>query len=213
MWLFKCVLLFRMPATRRNSTSWAKQSVPKWWRWTPNLSASCSHSLVGDAQTGFLLLVIMLHMPFLISVVPFWFAGVHKLEKGTVTLGMVTNILPQVGLMVKLPFGSMGTVAVTDLADAYKPNLLKGYSKNQLLRSVDAAVAFGWNALLPHGCCVLIFGTTIRLQTQCILCKVQISSVFFAPFFCLRCFLLGSENGKWRLSLRPSRYERVSLDF
>ncbi|KAE8300915.1 Protein RRP5-like protein NF-kappa-B-binding protein [Larimichthys crocea] len=79
--------------------------------------------------------------------------GVHKLEKGTVTLGMVTNILPQVGLMVKLPFGSMGTVAVTDLADAYKPNLLKGYSKNQLLR----------------------------------------------------CFLLGSENGKWRLSLRPSR--------
>lgn len=85
----------------------------------------------------------MLHMPFLISVVPFWFAGVHKLEKGTVTLGMVTNILPQVGLMVKLPFGSMGTVAVTDLADAYKPNLLKGYSKNQLLRSVDAAVAFG----------------------------------------------------------------------
>ncbi|TKS69125.1 Protein RRP5 -like protein NF-kappa-B-binding protein [Collichthys lucidus] len=92
-------------------------------------------------------LVLLTH-----CVVP-WFAGVHKLEKGTVTLGMVTNILPQVGLMVKLPFGGTGTVAVTDLADAYKPNLLKGYSKNQLLR----------------------------------------------------CFLLESENGKWRLSLRPSR--------
>ncbi|XP_049426867.1 protein RRP5 homolog isoform X1 [Epinephelus fuscoguttatus] len=79
--------------------------------------------------------------------------GVHKLEKGSVTLGMVTNILPQVGLLVKLPFGSTGSVAVTDLADAYKPKPLDGYSKEQLLR----------------------------------------------------CFVLGDENGKWQLSLRPSR--------
>uniref|UniRef100_A0A3B4VFG8 Protein RRP5 homolog n=1 Tax=Seriola dumerili TaxID=41447 RepID=A0A3B4VFG8_SERDU len=77
----------------------------------------------------------------------------HKLEKGSVTLGIVTNILPQVGLMVKLPFGGMGTVAVTDLADAYRPKPLDGYSKDQLIR----------------------------------------------------CFLLGCENGKWQLSLRPSR--------
>lgn len=62
--------------------------------------------------------------------------GVHKLEEGTVTLGMVTNILPQVGLMIKLPFGDMGTVAVTDLADAYKPKPLNGYSKDQLIRWV-----------------------------------------------------------------------------
>nr|XP_046261090.1 protein RRP5 homolog [Scatophagus argus] len=60
--------------------------------------------------------------------------GVHMLEKGSVTLGMVTNIEPQVGLLVRLPFGGMGTVAVTDLADAYKPNPLDGYSKDQLLR-------------------------------------------------------------------------------
>ncbi|XP_044047425.1 protein RRP5 homolog isoform X1 [Siniperca chuatsi] len=79
--------------------------------------------------------------------------GVHKLEKGSVTLGMVTNIQPQVGLLVKLPFGGMGTVAVTELADAYRPNPLDGYSKDQLLR----------------------------------------------------CFLLGNENGKWQLSLRPTR--------
>ncbi|XP_054459743.1 protein RRP5 homolog [Anoplopoma fimbria] len=79
--------------------------------------------------------------------------GAHKLEKGSVTLGMVTNIQPQVGLQVKLPFGNMGTVAVTDLTDAYRPNPLDGYSKDQLLR----------------------------------------------------CFLLGDENGKWQLSLRPSR--------
>lgn len=79
--------------------------------------------------------------------------GVHKLETGSVTLGMVTNIQPQVGLLVKLPFGGMGTVCVTDLADAYRPNPLDGYSKDQLLR----------------------------------------------------CFLLGSENGRWALSLRPTR--------
>lgn len=52
---------------------------------------------------------------------------------------MVTNIQPQVGLLVKLPFGGMGTIAVTDLADGYRPNPLDGYSKDQLLRSVDAA--------------------------------------------------------------------------
>ncbi|XP_040891171.1 protein RRP5 homolog isoform X2 [Toxotes jaculatrix] len=60
--------------------------------------------------------------------------GVHKLEKGSVSLGIVTNIHPQFGLQVKLPFGAMGTVAVTDLADAYKPKPLDAYSKDQLLR-------------------------------------------------------------------------------
>ncbi|XP_076584082.1 protein RRP5 homolog isoform X2 [Chaetodon auriga] len=79
--------------------------------------------------------------------------GVHKLEQGSVTLGMVINIQPQTGLLLRLPFGATGTVAVTDLADAYKPNPLDRYSKDQVLR----------------------------------------------------CFLVGSENGKWQLSLRPSR--------
>uniref|UniRef100_A0AAX7TKR6 Protein RRP5 homolog n=1 Tax=Astatotilapia calliptera TaxID=8154 RepID=A0AAX7TKR6_ASTCA len=62
--------------------------------------------------------------------------GVHKLEKGSITLGIVTNIQPQTGLLVKLPFGGMGTVAVTDLADAYRPNPLAVYNKDQFLRSV-----------------------------------------------------------------------------
>ncbi|XP_068445534.1 protein RRP5 homolog isoform X2 [Clinocottus analis] len=79
--------------------------------------------------------------------------GVHTLVKGSVALGMVTNIHPQIGLLVNLPFGNVGTVAVTDLIDAYKPNPLAAYSKDQLLR----------------------------------------------------CFLLGVENRKWQLSLRPSR--------
>ncbi|XP_034544205.1 protein RRP5 homolog isoform X2 [Notolabrus celidotus] len=79
--------------------------------------------------------------------------GVHKLEEGSVTLGMVTSVQPQVGLHVKLPFGSTGIVSVTDLADAYKPNPLDRFSKDQLHR--------------------------------------------FS--------LLSYENGRWLLSLRPSR--------
>ncbi|XP_041640703.1 protein RRP5 homolog [Cheilinus undulatus] len=62
------------------------------------------------------------------------FTGVHKLEKGSVSLGIVTNIQPHVGLSVKLPFGGTGIVAVTDLADTYRPNPLEKYSKDQLLR-------------------------------------------------------------------------------
>ncbi|KAM9817961.1 protein RRP5 homolog isoform 2-T5 [Syngnathus typhle] len=78
---------------------------------------------------------------------------IYKLEAGSITWGMVTSMPPHLGLVVKLPFGCTGTVAITDLADAYKPNPLAAFSKDQLLR----------------------------------------------------CYLLGSEDGKWRLSLRPSR--------
>ncbi|KAM3622776.1 uncharacterized protein V6R79_002928 [Siganus canaliculatus] len=79
--------------------------------------------------------------------------GFHQLEKDTVTLGMVTAIHPQHGLQVELPFGGVGTVAITDVADAFKPKPLDGFSQKQLLRF----------------------------------------------------FILGCENGKWQLSLRPSR--------
>lgn len=67
----------------------------------------------------------------------FCVAGVTKLEEHTVTLGMVANIDPQRGLLVHLPFGGMGAVAVTDLADAYRPNPLDGYRRNQIVRSVS----------------------------------------------------------------------------
>jgi len=52
-----------------------------------------------------------------------------------VTLGTVAKILLPYGLLVKLPYGNMGTVAITELADAYKPSPLAAYSKYQLLRS------------------------------------------------------------------------------
>lgn len=67
----------------------------------------------------------------------FCVAGVTKLEEGAVTLGMVANIDPEKGLLVQLPFGAMGAVAVTDLADAYRPNPLDGYRRNQIVRSVS----------------------------------------------------------------------------
>lgn len=58
-------------------------------------------------------------------------------------MGMVTKIVPHFGLLVGLPFGGMGVVAVTDLADAYRPNPLDGYSEKQLIRSGNAAGSFG----------------------------------------------------------------------
>lgn len=63
--------------------------------------------------------------------------GDYRLQKGAATLGMVTNVLPQFGLQLRLPFGAMGTVGVTNLADAYKPQPLDGFSKDQLLRWVE----------------------------------------------------------------------------
>ncbi|KAK7930283.1 hypothetical protein WMY93_006678 [Mugilogobius chulae] len=59
--------------------------------------------------------------------------GTYKLEKGSVCVGVVTNVQLHC-LQVKLPFGGSGTVAVTDLSDAYKSNNLNAYSKDQLIR-------------------------------------------------------------------------------
>ncbi|XP_030288280.1 protein RRP5 homolog isoform X1 [Sparus aurata] len=84
---------------------------------------------LGQAVRGKVVEVISKPQRFVLSL-----TGVHKLEKGSITLGMVTNVHPQVGLQVKLPFGGSGTVAVTELADAYRPNPLDGYSKDQLIR-------------------------------------------------------------------------------
>ncbi|KAG7486709.1 RRP5-like isoform X1 [Solea senegalensis] len=84
---------------------------------------------LGQAVRATVVEISSKHRPFVLSL-----TGGHKLEEGTVTLGIVTNVQPQVGLLVKLPFGGMGTVAVTELADAYRPNPLAGYSKDQLLR-------------------------------------------------------------------------------
>lgn len=74
----------------------------------------------------------------------FCVAGVTKLEKGAFSLGMVVNIDPRRGLLVRLPFGGMGAVAITDLADTYRTNPLDGYHKHQILRSVN------WLSIFNH---------------------------------------------------------------
>lgn len=55
-------------------------------------------------------------------------------------MGMVTSVQPQVGLVVKLPFGGTGSVSVTDVADTYRPNPLEAFRKDQLVRLVDDEV-------------------------------------------------------------------------
>lgn len=68
------------------------------------------------------------------------FPGIHKLEKGSIALGMVTSVQPQVGLVVKLPFGGAGAVSVTDVADTYRSKPLEAFRKDQLVRLVDDEV-------------------------------------------------------------------------
>uniref|UniRef100_A0A4W5L588 Protein RRP5 homolog n=1 Tax=Hucho hucho TaxID=62062 RepID=A0A4W5L588_9TELE len=77
--------------------------------------------------------------------------GVHKLEKGRVVMGLVQKLDPSLGLLVKLPFSGMGTVAMEDLADNYKPKPLEPYSKDQLVRCCIVGEAMSkWQLSLRH---------------------------------------------------------------
>ncbi|XP_026861413.2 protein RRP5 homolog [Electrophorus electricus] len=60
--------------------------------------------------------------------------GTHKLKQGTVTMGMVQEINPQKGLVLKLPFGKSGLASLTDLSDTYTDNPLEQYKEGQLFR-------------------------------------------------------------------------------
>uniref|UniRef100_A0A4W5NMU7 Protein RRP5 homolog n=1 Tax=Hucho hucho TaxID=62062 RepID=A0A4W5NMU7_9TELE len=78
-------------------------------------------------------------------------SGVHKLEKGRVIMGLVQKLDPNLGLLVKLPFSGMGTVAMEDLADNYKPKPLEPYSKDQLVRCCIVGEAKSkWQLSLRH---------------------------------------------------------------
>ncbi|XP_030636412.1 protein RRP5 homolog [Chanos chanos] len=60
--------------------------------------------------------------------------GMHKVEPGVVTLGMVRKIIPNVGLLVKLPFRSVGMVCIADLADFYTEKPLEQYKEGQIVK-------------------------------------------------------------------------------
>ena len=57
------------------------------------------------------------------------------------TLGIVMNIDPHLGLLVKLPFAATGTIAMTDLTDCYVKDPLKVFSKDQMIRWVVDSVS------------------------------------------------------------------------
>uniref|UniRef100_A0A4W4H4K7 S1 motif domain-containing protein n=1 Tax=Electrophorus electricus TaxID=8005 RepID=A0A4W4H4K7_ELEEL len=67
--------------------------------------------------------------------------GTHKLKQGTVTMGMVQEINPQKGLVLKLPFGKSGLASLTDLSDTYTDNPLEQYKEGQLIHSEKALPA------------------------------------------------------------------------
>lgn len=60
--------------------------------------------------------------------------GTHALEKGVVTMGMVRKIIPEVGLILNLPFGKSGMACVTDLTDAYVDAPFDQYKEDQVVR-------------------------------------------------------------------------------
>ncbi|XP_034155929.2 protein RRP5 homolog [Pangasianodon hypophthalmus] len=60
--------------------------------------------------------------------------GTHTLEKGVVTMGMVRKIIPQMGLILNLPFGNSGLACITDLTDEYVDAPFEQYKEGQVVR-------------------------------------------------------------------------------
>ncbi|KAL7852604.1 hypothetical protein SRHO_G00183890 [Serrasalmus rhombeus] len=60
--------------------------------------------------------------------------GTHKLEQGAVAMGTIHKIIPQMGLALKLPFGSYGSASITDLSDTYTEKPLEQYKEGQVVK-------------------------------------------------------------------------------
>ncbi|XP_062988666.1 protein RRP5 homolog [Elgaria multicarinata webbii] len=61
-------------------------------------------------------------------------SGVHSLEKGTLTLGCVTKLIPHVGLTVALPFGKSGKISLFHLSDSYAEQPLENFNIGKIVR-------------------------------------------------------------------------------
>uniref|UniRef100_A0A8C7S7A4 Protein RRP5 homolog n=1 Tax=Oncorhynchus mykiss TaxID=8022 RepID=A0A8C7S7A4_ONCMY len=88
-----------------------------------------SNLLYRMCETCLVVILAVLNVFFFLSTFQ-----IGSLEKGHVIMGLVQKLDPNLGLLVKLPFSAMGTVAMEDLADKYKPKPLERYSKDQLVR-------------------------------------------------------------------------------
>ncbi|XP_053245269.1 protein RRP5 homolog isoform X1 [Podarcis raffonei] len=60
--------------------------------------------------------------------------GVYSLEKGTITLGYVSKVIPHVGLNVQLPFERKGKVSLFHLSDSYAEQPLEMFSIGKIVR-------------------------------------------------------------------------------
>ncbi|KAL6481580.1 hypothetical protein MHYP_G00096600 [Metynnis hypsauchen] len=60
--------------------------------------------------------------------------GPYKLEQGSITMGTIRKIIPQMGLALKLPFGSSGLASITDLSDTHAEKPLEQYKEGQVVR-------------------------------------------------------------------------------
>uniref|UniRef100_A0A670XPT5 Protein RRP5 homolog n=1 Tax=Pseudonaja textilis TaxID=8673 RepID=A0A670XPT5_PSETE len=55
-------------------------------------------------------------------------SGTYSLEKGTIVLGSVKRMIPQVGLLILLPFGRIGKASLFHLNDSYTEQPLEDFS-------------------------------------------------------------------------------------
>ncbi|OXB58266.1 hypothetical protein ASZ78_010460 [Callipepla squamata] len=60
--------------------------------------------------------------------------GIHSLETGTITVGMVAKIIPHVGLSITLPGGKTGKVSVFHLSDKYTESPLSDFKIGKVVR-------------------------------------------------------------------------------
>uniref|UniRef100_A0A670XW31 Protein RRP5 homolog n=1 Tax=Pseudonaja textilis TaxID=8673 RepID=A0A670XW31_PSETE len=58
--------------------------------------------------------------------------GTYSLEKGTIVLGSVKRMIPQVGLLILLPFGRIGKASLFHLNDSYTEQPLEDFSVGKI---------------------------------------------------------------------------------
>ncbi|XP_040462139.1 protein RRP5 homolog isoform X2 [Falco naumanni] len=60
--------------------------------------------------------------------------GIQSLEQGSITVGMVTKVIPHIGLTIALPGGKTGKVSIFHLNDTYMDNPLSDFKVGKIVR-------------------------------------------------------------------------------
>uniref|UniRef100_A0AAR2JIK4 Protein RRP5 homolog n=1 Tax=Pygocentrus nattereri TaxID=42514 RepID=A0AAR2JIK4_PYGNA len=99
---------------------------------------SLSHTLTQTSHIEFLQATFTFPVCFVTT-------GTHKLEQGTVAMGTIHKIIPQMGLALKLPFGSYGSASITDLSDTYTEKPLEQYKEGQVIHLIMFYYNMQWS--------------------------------------------------------------------